>query len=60
MGFVWFHNSSKQPQNAVQFYQKLLGWTQADGPPGMTMFAGASGPFAGVAAQEHNHTGWIP
>ena len=46
-GFVWFTHSTDNTTEAVAFYEKLLGWKAADGPPGMTMFAGESGPFAG-------------
>lgn len=58
--FVWFHNSSESPKDSVKFYEKLLGWKAADGPPGMTMFAGEKGPFAGVAAKDGKVLGWIP
>src|SRR5688572_3858777 len=58
--FVWFHNSSDKPSDAVGFYEKLLGWKSAGGPPGMTMFAGESGPFAAVAARDAGVLGWIP
>lgn len=58
--FVWFHNNSTNPSNSVSFYQKLLGWTPAEGPPGMTMFAGEKGPFAGVGAEENGLIGWVP
>jgi predicted enzyme related to lactoylglutathione lyase len=57
--FVWFHNSSKDPREAVAFYESLLGWKRAEGPPGMTMFAGEKGPFAGVAGED-GVVGWIP
>ncbi len=57
--FVWFHNSSKKPSDAVAFYEALLGWRRTDGPPGMTMFAGEKGPFAGVG-EEQGTGGWIP
>ena len=56
--FVWFHNSSAKPKDSVSFYEKLLGWQPApEGPPGMTMFAGDSGPFAAVG---EGSVGWIP
>ena len=58
--FVWFHNSSKKPADSVRFYEKLLGWQTADGPPKMTMFAGSGGPFAAVAEQEGKVSGWVP
>lgn len=58
--FVWFHNHSENPQDSVKFYEKLLGWKPADGPPGMTMLAGDAGPFAGVGAKEDKLSGWIP
>ncbi len=57
--FVWFHNSSKDPVSTVSFYEKLLGWEQAESPPGMTMFTGEKGPFAAVG-QEAGELGWIP
>ncbi len=58
--FVWFHNSSKKPEESVSFYEKLLGWQPAaEGPPGMTMFGGESGPFAAVGTKEGS-VGWIP
>ena len=59
-GFVWFHNASEKPEASVAFYEKVLGWKAASGPPGMTMFAGASGPFAAVAQREGKPSGWVP
>lgn len=59
-GFVWFHNSSDNPSDSSTFYEKLLGWTASDGPGGMTMLAGESGPFAGVARKDNGAAGWIP
>ncbi len=62
-GFVWFHNRSDKPTEAAAFYEALLGWSSADGPPGMTMLAqGAQPPFAGVGAGagEKGSAGWIP
>ena len=32
--FVWFHNGSEKPAEAVQFYEKLLGWKAVGGPRG--------------------------
>lgn len=58
--FVWFQNNSESPKDSVKFYEKLLGWKVADGPPGMTMFAGDKGPFAGVGLKEGRAQGWIP
>lgn len=58
--FVWFHNGSEKPSDSVAFYERLLGWKRAEGPPGMTMFAGETGPFAGVGAKEGRVAGWIP
>jgi predicted enzyme related to lactoylglutathione lyase len=58
--FAWFHNSSESPNESVTFYEKLLGWKAAEGPPGMTMFAGEKGPFAGVGAKNGKASGWIP
>ncbi len=57
--FVWFHNSSKKPSDSIEFYESLLGWKRADGPPGMTMFAGEKGPFAAVGSED-GAVGWIP
>jgi uncharacterized protein len=58
--FVWFHNGSEKPAETVAFYEKLLGWKAAGGPPGTTMFAGESGPFAGVGTVEGKAATWIP
>lgn len=60
--FVWFDNRSRRPEEAVRFYEQLLGWTPAEGPPGMTMFAGEHGPWAGVseAPQGSGGAGWLP
>jgi hypothetical protein len=58
--FVWFHNNSDNPSETVGFYEKLLGWKSADGPPGMTMFAGEAGPIAGIGAKDGKIAGWIP
>ncbi len=58
-GFVWFHNSSKKASDSIEFYESLLGWQRADGPPGMTMFGGDKGPFAAVG-DEDGAIGWIP
>lgn len=57
--FVWFHNGSKKARDSVRFYEKLLGWSVTDGPPGMTMLAGPKGPFAAVGGEE-GVVGWIP
>ncbi len=57
--FIWFHNSSKNPNESVEFYESLLGWKRTEGPPGMTLFAGEKGPFAAVGADERA-VGWIP
>jgi uncharacterized protein len=58
--FVWSHNHSEKPSEARGFYEKLLGWQGADGPGGLTMFTGASGPFAGLAASDAADAGWLP
>lgn len=58
--FVWFHNGSAKPKDSVAFYEKLLGWKGSDGPPGMTMLAGESGPFAAVMSRNGKADGWIP
>ena len=57
--FVWFHHHSENPTETLAFYEKLLGWRRADGPPGMTMFAGENGPFAAVGAKD-GASGWLP
>ncbi len=57
--FVWFHNNSGAPEQSKQFYEKLLGWKSAEGPPGMTMFAGQSGPYAGLGEKDGD-AGWLP
>ena len=59
-GFVWFHNGTDNQKDSINFYEKLLGWKSADGPPGLTMFAGEKGPFAAVGSPEGGTTGWIP
>lgn len=59
-GFVWFHNGTKKPKDSIRFYEELLGWKGADGPAGLTMFAGESGPFAAVGKPEGGASGWIP
>jgi predicted enzyme related to lactoylglutathione lyase len=58
--FVWFHNGSDNPADAVAFYEKLLGWKGADGPPGMTMLAREDGPFAAVMPRKGKVGGWVP
>lgn len=58
--FVWFHNNSENPSESKSFYEKLLGWKPADGPAGMTMFAGEKGPFAGLSAKDGGSAGWLP
>jgi predicted enzyme related to lactoylglutathione lyase len=58
--FVWFHHGSDKPSATVPFYQSLLGWKLAEGPPGMTLFAGDSGPFAGAGPAQGGASGWIP
>ena len=58
--FVWFQNSSTNPNDSADFYEKLLGWKRSDGPPGMTMFASKAGPFAGVSEQAGQVSGWVP
>ena len=58
--FVWFHNHSSRPIESKSFYEKLLGWAEAEGPPGMTMFAGEKGPFAGLGQNETELSGWLP
>lgn len=65
--FVWFHNSSNKPSDSVKFYESLLGWKRAEGPPGMTMLAGEKGPFAAIGESESESesesegtVGWVP
>jgi predicted enzyme related to lactoylglutathione lyase len=58
--FVWFHNVSEEPNEVAKFYETLLGWKPAGGPPGTTMFAGEAGPFAGVGPLEGKAAAWIP
>jgi predicted enzyme related to lactoylglutathione lyase len=58
--FVWFHNGSDKPAEAVAFYEKLLGWKGSDGPPGMTMLAREAGPFAAVMPKKGKVGGWVP
>lgn len=58
--FVWFHNGSEKPAESVAFYEKLLGWKGDGGPPGMTMLARDSGPFAAVTARTDKVEGWVP
>lgn len=58
--FVWFHNDSDDVPASISFYEKLLGWKSADGPPGMSMFAGDGGPIAGIGAKDGKVGGWIP
>ena len=55
-GFVWFDNRSANPDSTTRFYADLLGWSASDGP-GMSMFAGESGPVAGVS---EGAGGWLP
>jgi predicted enzyme related to lactoylglutathione lyase len=57
--FVWFHNGSDKPSDAVPFYEALLGWKSSDGP-GMTLLASENGPFAGIGPREGGASGWIP
>ena len=59
-GFVWFHNDSEKVSDSVKFYEQLLGWKPADGPPGMTMFAGEKGPFAAIGDKQGKVSGWVP
>jgi predicted enzyme related to lactoylglutathione lyase len=58
--FAWFHNGSDKPSESVAFYEKLLGWKSADGPPGMTMLARDAAPFAAVMPRKGNVSGWVP
>jgi predicted enzyme related to lactoylglutathione lyase len=58
--FVWFHNNSENTAESTAFYEKLLGWKSADGPPGMTLFANGSGPMAGIGEKSGKVSGWVP
>jgi len=58
--FVWFHNGSEKPGEAVKFYEEFLGWKGSAGPAGMSMFSGDGGPFAGVATKDGAIQGWVP
>jgi predicted enzyme related to lactoylglutathione lyase len=58
--FVWFHNRSKNPKQSIAFYSELLGWKSADGPPGLTLFTGDEGPFAGIGEPVARESGWLP
>jgi uncharacterized protein len=59
--FVWFHNNSDNPSDSSKFYENLLGWTASEGPSGLTMLAGQTGPFAGLAKKDGGSTaGWVP
>ena len=49
--FVWFHNSSKKPSDSIEFYESLLGWKRAEGPPGLTMFAAVGSPMRRTPSQ---------
>lgn len=58
--FVWFHNHSEKPTDSTKFYSELLGWKASDGPPGMTMLATGSAPFAGLGGLDGVTAGWVP
>jgi predicted enzyme related to lactoylglutathione lyase len=58
--FVWFHNGSDKPAESAKFYEKLLGWKSADGPGGMTMLMGDTGPFAAVLQKKGKVSAWVP
>ncbi len=58
--FVWFHNGSDKPADSVAFYEKLLGWKSADGPPGMVMLGSGAAPFAAVMPRKGKVAGWVP
>lgn len=58
--FVWFHNHSDNVDDSKAFYEKLLGWKASEGPPGMTMFAGTTGPFAAISPKDGGAGGWLP
>jgi predicted enzyme related to lactoylglutathione lyase len=58
--FVWFHNHSENLNESKSFYEKLLGWKPSDGPGGMAMLAGESGPFASLGTTQRGSAGWVP
>ncbi|HWL85267.1 MAG TPA: VOC family protein [Polyangiaceae bacterium] len=58
--FAWFHNSSEKPSESVAFYEKLLGWKSAAGPPGMSMLTREGAPFAAVMPKKGKVSGWVP
>jgi uncharacterized protein len=59
--FVWFHNHNLKPSESAGFYERLLGWKPAAGPPGMTMLAATEAPFAGLGDTDAGTgAGWVP
>ncbi len=58
--FVWFHNHSENPKQTKSFYEQLAGWKPSDGPNGMTLFQGESGPIAGLGMKEDGAPSWLP
>jgi predicted enzyme related to lactoylglutathione lyase len=59
-GFVWFQNNSEKVSDSASFYQRLLGWTPVEGPPGMTLLGADERPFAGIGPSNDDLVGWIP
>lgn len=58
--FVWFHNHNEKPADSTKFYEEMLGWKRADGPPGMTMLGAGGAPFAGLGDLDGVTAGWVP
>jgi len=50
--FVWFDLMTTEPEKAIEFYTKVVGWgtTQWEGPSAYTMWTNASMPLGGVMA----------
>ncbi|MEO6420567.1 MAG: VOC family protein [Polyangiaceae bacterium] len=48
--FVWYDLLIPVPQDAVTFYETVIGWTGQPREPGYTMFVTPQGPVGGVMA----------
>jgi predicted enzyme related to lactoylglutathione lyase len=50
--FVWFDLMTTEPEKAIEFYTKVVGWgtTQWEGPSAYTMWTNATMPLGGVMA----------
>jgi uncharacterized protein len=50
--FVWFDLMTTDPEKAIEFYTKVVGWgtTQWEGPSAYTMWTNATMPLGGVMA----------